>query len=724
MTLPKKRKQPKSFKADGTPKKRWTAEQRAARGHGPRKRGGRNQEWTKEQRGPAVEAAAERSERPTRSFDRDQWRDRFEPGERFGRTAREDRPSRDDRPRGRDRFERGERPRWDRDDRADRGGRWEDRPASRAWGRDDRPARPGRFERRTDRQIEGRWSREDGQGRSERWSRDDRPAWGRDERPRGSAWGRDDRPSRGERWGERPSSRRWDRDERPRGSAWGRDDERGGDRGRGRRFDDRPHGERRPNRFEDHPRRHDRARERQLSEAPAEADTMSWTQVEAVELDLGTAETSGFVGLGVPAELAAALTAQGITDPFPIQTATIPDALAGRDVLGRGRTGSGKTLAFGLPLLARLAEAEPAGGAPRALILTPTRELALQIADNLSPLARALRLDLTLIAGGMSYGPQLRAFERGVDVIVATPGRLIDLLEQGAVDLSQVLVTVLDEADHMADLGFMPAVTTLLDLVPAEGQRLLYSATLDDAVGELVRRYLTDPVTHEVDSSKASVTTMVHRVLHVLPHHKNALTAEIANREGRTVVFVRTQLAADRVAGQLREAGVMAGALHGGLTQGARARILAAFKEGQVPVLVATDVAARGIHVDDVSLVLQVDPPRDHKDYLHRAGRTARAGESGVVASIVLPHQRKMMRRITGQAGVKGAPLEVTPGSVELREATGARPASGLPIDEADYLALIAPKQRPRKPRPEGRGFGRGRGFGGRRYGERKFRDR
>lgn len=453
---------------------------------------------------------------------------------------------------------------------------------------------------------------------------------------------------------------------------------------------------------------------------------MSWSQSEAVELDLGTAETSGFVALGVPAELAAALTLQGITDPFPIQTATIPDALAGRDVLGRGRTGSGKTLAFGLPLLARLAEAEPAGGSPRALILTPTRELALQIADNLSPLARALRLDLTLIAGGMSYGPQLKAFERGVDVVVATPGRLIDLLEQGAVDLSQVLVTVLDEADHMADLGFMPAVTTLLDLVPAEGQRLLYSATLDNAVGELVRRYLTDPVTHEVDSSKASVTTMVHRVLHVLPHHKNTLTAEIANREGRTVVFVRTQLAADRVAGQLRESGVMAGALHGGLTQGARARILAAFKDGQVPVLVATDVAARGIHVDDVSLVLQVDPPRDHKDYLHRAGRTARAGESGVVASIVLPHQRKLMRRITGQAGVKGAPLEVTPGSPELREATGARPASGLPIDEADYLALIAPKPKARKPRVEGRGFGRGRsgrGFGGRGRGERRFRD-
>lgn len=433
---------------------------------------------------------------------------------------------------------------------------------------------------------------------------------------------------------------------------------------------------------------------------------MAWEAADAPELDLAAADSSGFVGLGVPAELASALTQQGITEPFPIQTATIPDALSGRDVLGRGRTGSGKTLAFGLPLLARLAESPSAGGSPRALILTPTRELALQIADNLAPLARTLKLDLTLIAGGMSYGPQLRAFERGVDVVVATPGRLIDLLEQGAVDLTQVLVTVLDEADHMADLGFMPAVTTLLDVVPSDGQRLLFSATLDDAVNRLVKRYLHDPVTHEVDSSQASVTTMTHRVLHVHPHHKNQVTAEVANRAGRTVIFVRTQMGADRIAGQLRAAGVMAGALHGGLTQGARARILKAFKNGDVPVLVATDVAARGIHVDDVSLVLQVDPPRDHKDYLHRAGRTARAGESGVVASIVLPHQQKMMRRITGQAGVKGAPVYVEPGTAELRELTGARPASGLEIPESDYLALIAPKQQQRRGgRPAGRGY-------------------
>ena len=370
---------------------------------------------------------------------------------------------------------------------------------------------------------------------------------------------------------------------------------------------------------------------------------MSWTATtaEAVEGDVA----SGFFELGVAEPLVRVLAGQGISAPFPIQAATIGDAIAGRDVLGRGRTGSGKTLAFGLAMLTRLAEGTPVGS-PRAMILTPTRELALQIADVLSPLAAAMRLDLTLIAGGMAYGPQIRAFERGVDVVVATPGRLIDLLEQGAADLSQVQISVLDEADHMADLGFTKEVRTLLDATPEGGQRLLFSATLDAAVDSIVRTYLNNPVTHEVDSSQNSVTTMVHRPLIVRPHHKNQVTAEIANRDGRTVLFARTQLGTDRIAGQLREAGVMAGSLHGGLTQGARARILAAFKDGTVPVLVATDVAARGIHVDDVTLVLQVDPPRDSKDYLHRAGRTARAGQEGVVATVVLPHQQRSTERL------------------------------------------------------------------------------
>lgn len=435
---------------------------------------------------------------------------------------------------------------------------------------------------------------------------------------------------------------------------------------------------------------------------------MSWAAAEVTHTPELVGE-SGFSELGVDERMVATLAARGITQPFPIQRATIADAIAGRDVLGRGRTGSGKTLAFGLPLLTRLAD-QSSISVPRAVILSPTRELAMQIADELSPLAAAVGLHLTLVAGGMSYGPQLRAFERGVDIVVATPGRLIDLLEQGAADLSQVSIAVLDEADHMSDLGFLPEVTTLLDAVTEGGQRLLFSATLDNAVARIVKRYLSDPVTHEVDENRASVTTMTHQLLHLPPNYKNEVTAEIANREGKTVIFARTQAATDRIAGQLREAGVLAGSLHGGLTQGARARILAAFKGGDVPVLVATDVAARGIHVDDVSLVLQVDPPMGPKDYLHRAGRTARAGETGSVATIVLPHQRKMMRRITGQAGVSGSTIPVEPGSAELREATGARPVTGTPIDEADYQALIAPKQpkgnrrprknfRPRRPR-------------------------
>ncbi|HSN42718.1 MAG TPA: DEAD/DEAH box helicase [Propionibacteriaceae bacterium] len=437
---------------------------------------------------------------------------------------------------------------------------------------------------------------------------------------------------------------------------------------------------------------------------------MSWEAGEVGDLEGVETSTSHFGELGVPQLLVAALAKQDITQPFPIQVAAIPDAMAGRDVLGRGRTGSGKTLAFGLPMLSLLDAAPASGGAPRGLVLFPTRELALQVADVIAPLAKVMKLDLTLIAGGMSYGPQLRAFERGVDIVVATPGRLIDLLEQGAVDLSQVMVTVLDEADHMADLGFMPAVTTLLDAV-GDGQRMLFSATLDGAVDRLVRRYLHDPVTHEVDTSRAAVTTMVHRLLHVMPHDKNAVTAEIANRGGRTVIFARTQMGASRVAEQLRAAGVIAGALHGGLTQGARSRMLAAFRAGDIPVLVATDVAARGIHVDDVSLVLQIDPPMNSKDYLHRAGRTARAGETGVVASIVLPHQRRQVIRMVSQVGVQVEPISVRPGDDLLNELTGSRPVTGAPIAESAFEALVAPpKKQARSSRP-GQGQGR-QGYG------------
>ena len=395
-----------------------------------------------------------------------------------------------------------------------------------------------------------------------------------------------------------------------------------------------------------------------------------------------------FGSLGLPSILVEQLREAGITAPFPIQSATIPDALAGRDVLGRAQTGSGKTLAFGLPLITALAGAS--GRRPRAVILTPTRELANQIGDVLAPLARTAGLSLVLVAGGMSYTPQLRAFERGVDIVVSTPGRLIDLMERGAADLSRVEITVLDEADHMADLGFLPAMIQILDVIPAGGQRMLFSATLDGAVDRLVKRYLTDPARHEVDPATAGVTTMVHHVLEVAPEDKARLTAEIAGRDGRTVVFVRTQRGADRVAQQLRGHGVLAGALHGGLAQGARTRVLGAFRDGSLPVLVATDVAARGIHVDDVGLVLQADPPGGSKEYLHRSGRTARAGGTGTVVTLVLPHQRREVRKLTADAGVRATSLRGTPGG-ELVAATGARQASGEPISAAQYQRLIAP---------------------------------
>ncbi|WP_245851794.1 DEAD/DEAH box helicase [Mobilicoccus massiliensis] len=429
--------------------------------------------------------------------------------------------------------------------------------------------------------------------------------------------------------------------------------------------------------------------------------------------------TNGFAALGLPEAIAARLARDGITTPFPIQEATIPDALAGRDVLGRGRTGSGKTYAFGLPLLARLAQGERATpNRPRALVLSPTRELAMQISDALQPLVHVLGLRHKLVAGGMPYPPQFDALERGVDVLIATPGRLNDLIERGACTLDAVEIVVLDEADHMADMGFLPEVTEIMDKVPAGGQRLLFSATLDKGIDTLVESYLDDPVTHSTDEAQASVTTMDHHVLLVEPAHKKVVTAQVANRGGHTIVFCRTKLGADRIAMQLREQGVFAAALHGGLSQAARNRVLGAFRDGELPVLVATDVAARGIHVDDVGVVMQVDPPADHKDYLHRAGRTARAGEKGTVVTLALPHQKRLMERIAEQAGVDVTPEKVTPAGDRLHELTGAERPTGDPIPEERLRRLLEPPPRPRRggyrsggPREGGRG-GRG-GYGG-----------
>ncbi|MDT7704412.1 MAG: hypothetical protein QOG20_19, partial [Pseudonocardiales bacterium] len=408
-----------------------------------------------------------------------------------------------------------------------------------------------------------------------------------------------------------------------------------------------------------------------------------------------------FAELGLPEPVLRALTAEGFTEPFPIQAATLPDTIAGRDLLGRGQTGSGKTLAFGLALLSRLAGGRAQARQPRGLVLVPTRELATQVVEALTPYAKALGLTTTSVVGGMSFNRQAAELQRGIDLLVATPGRLTDHTTQRTCDLSQISVTAIDEADRMADMGFLPQVRKILDLTPADGQRLLFSATLDGEVGTLVRQYLTDPVTRSVASSTSQVSTMVHHVLHVDTASKPRVITEIAARDGRTILFVRTKHGVDRLVKGLRRDGINAGALHGGKAQNARNRAIAEFKDGQTPVLVATDVAARGIHVDDVSLVVHVDPPADPKDYLHRAGRTARAGDSGTVVTMVLPAERRDVDRLTRLAGVRATNTDVAPGDAALIEITGARQPSGVPIVE------------PPKPAQNPRGSGGGRRRGG-----------
>ncbi|MBW1604674.1 DEAD/DEAH box helicase [Streptomyces sp. JJ66] len=403
-----------------------------------------------------------------------------------------------------------------------------------------------------------------------------------------------------------------------------------------------------------------------------------------------------FGDLGLPDPVVRKLAQNGVVTPFPIQAATIPDALGGKDILGRGRTGSGKTLSFGLPTLARLAGGRTARHRPRAVILTPTRELAMQVSDALQPYGDVLGLKLKVVCGGTSMGNQIGALERGVDILVATPGRLRDLINRGACSLDDVQVAVLDEADQMADLGFLPEVTELLDLVPEGGQRMLFSATLEREIDTLVKRYLVEPVSHEVDAAQGAVTTMTHHILIVKPQDKAPVTAAIAARKGRTIAFVRTQMGADRVAEQLCESGVRADALHGGMTQGARTRTLADFKDGHVNVLVATDVAARGIHVDGIDLVLNVDPAGDHKDYLHRSGRTARAGQSGTVVSLALPHQRRQTFRLMEDAGVDASRHLIGRGDVfddEVAAITGARSLSEVQAEAAANSARQAERE-------------------------------
>ena len=398
-----------------------------------------------------------------------------------------------------------------------------------------------------------------------------------------------------------------------------------------------------------------------------------------------------FRSLGVPEAVARELDNRRLSTAFPIQAATLPTTLAGRDVLGRGRTGSGKTLAFGIPAVVRIAASstrrEPMR--PRGLVLVPTRELANQVLASIEPLAASMGLRAAVVFGGVGQGPQVTALRKGVDVLVATPGRLEDLIQQKLCDLGAVEVTVLDEADHMSDMGFLPAVKRLLDKTPKKGQRMLFSATMDNDVDVLVKRYLTDPLTHSVDSAAAAPPAMKHHVLNVSAADKTAVVRELASGHGRAVLFTRTKHAAKKLAKQLTAAGIPTVDLHGNLSQNARERNLAAFSSGEVRVLAATDIAARGIHVDDVELVIHVDPPSEHKAYLHRSGRTARAGAAGSVVTLVTPEQKKDVATLVRLAKVNPTTLSVRAGSEELRRLVGP------PAPKVEAPALAATTRQP-----------------------------
>ena len=402
--------------------------------------------------------------------------------------------------------------------------------------------------------------------------------------------------------------------------------------------------------------------------------------------------------------LVSALSERGITSPTPIQAATLPDSMAGRDLLGRGKTGSGKTYAFLLPMVTRLhaARRRPVPKRPRALILAPTRELASQIEAALRPLEATAGLTSHTVFGGVNQNPQVRALAKGLDILVACPGRLLDLMQQGHVSLDSIEITVIDEADHMADMGFLPMVRRILDKTPSNGQRMLFSATLDNAVGVVVKAYLHSPVVHEADSATAAVTTMDHHVLRVSAADRSEVIADLASAPGRTILFTRTKHGAKKLAKQLSGRGIAAVELHGNLSQNARTRNLDAFQSGGVATLVATDIAARGIHVDDVALVVHADPPTEHKAYLHRSGRTARAGQSGTVITLATPDQHGDVRTLMRAAKITPTVSDVTPGHGLLQElAPGVRIVGPIPVSTSE----------PDDDRSGGRG-GRGRSGG------------
>ena len=638
---------------DREPKKRWNANERAARGHVEQRPRGAAQNH-----GAGGNSARVGRERVERAAD---GRPNWEPKRPYdGRPTHNDRPARGTAApaRGADRDDRGNRPQRSSDDRPARS--YGDRPQ-----RDDRPARS--YDDRPARSYD-RDSRP-----AERTERTERPAksWDRDSRPARST---DDRPARSYDRDARPA-RSYDRDARTdRPQRETRPVRAGEDRARRPFRDERPArswDDRAPHR--DAAPRHDDRRD-----APrVPHDDVVLERLSAQAVTAGEVDGTSFGDLGLGQNIVRVLAELGAAMPFPIQAATIPDVLAGKDVLGRGRTGSGKTIAFGAPLVERLLALSAGadkntrrefGRAPRALILAPTRELALQIDRTVQPIAQSVGLFTTQIYGGVPYARQLGALQRGVDIVIGTPGRVGDLAAQGKLDLSKTIITVLDEADHMCELGFAEPVQEILDRTAQGGQKLLFSATLDKGVADIVEKYLVDPAVFEVAGEDQASSTIDHQVLLLDQRDKQQVLIELASGPGKKLVFARTRAFAEQLADLLDEAGIRAESIHGDLNQSRRTRALEKFSSGRVDVMVATDVAARGIHVDDIALVIQADAPDEYKAYLHRSGRTGRAGKEGTVVTLVPRSRRRRTEELLARAEIEANWTSVVPGDAFIEE--------------------------------------------------------
>jgi superfamily II DNA/RNA helicase len=647
----------RGFHNDAPVKKRWNADERASR-TGDRPAGAerpastdRRPNWTPSTERPARPSYGDRPQRTERpsygerterpSYNARPARPSYNTTDRPARPAYNDRPARTDRPAQSDRSYN------DRPARTERPA-YNDRPA-----RTERPAyndRPARTERpayndrpaRTDRPAQSDRSYNDRPARTERPAYNDRPA--RTDRPTQSDRSYNDRPARTERpaYNDRPA-----RTERP-----------------ARSYDDRA-----PRRDSDYyPAKNDAK-----SMAFAAHEDVVLERLEAQVITAGDAAGVTWKDLGIGDNMSRQLVLMGAETPFPIQAATIPDVLAGKDVLGRGKTGSGKTIAFGAPLVERLMEnmggaGRKPGRKPRALILAPTRELAMQIDRTVQPIARSVGLFTTTIVGGVPQYKQVSTLQRGVDIVIATPGRVEDLIEQGRLDLSEVFVTVLDEADHMCDLGFLEPVQRILESTKKGGQKLLFSATLDKGVATLVKQFLKEPAVHEVAGEDQASSTIDHRVLLIEQRDKTRIIEELSAGEGKTLIFARTRAFAEQLADQLEDAGIPATSLHGDLNQSRRTRNLQLLTSGRVNVLVATDVAARGIHVDDISLVIQADAPDEYKTYLHRSGRTGRAGKAGTVVTLISKARRRRMDELLGRAEITASMVNAAPGDRVIEE--------------------------------------------------------